>query len=224
MDDDTYYAVSPLFAGSESEEESSRKDFVSKYPTLPRTIKDFLSAPETAEKILEISQSLGLSPEKTALFSRIVRRIVAGELFLGKAPDACQKELGLDRAASALALNQILNELLPPIIEEVKTVQRESFISPAPKLQPRPAMPPPPMLSARPTAPAASAPSPQPAPVPIPKSPASSSMPPPPPPVKSAEPPKRQISNLGYLLGEEPASQPGGVNPGNVLNLRDQQK
>lgn len=216
MEDSDYYIFSPYFAGLESEDVSSRNNFLASFINLSENIRKFLTSADTAQKVLQLIDATGLSDESGEALSLIVRQIVTGGLFIGKAPEVIEKKLELDRKSATEIMNRVLNELLAPVIEEVKDIQRERFVSPAPKLQPRPTMPQPPVIPTRPVAPASPAPSPL-------RPPAPSSMPPPPPPVKSAEPPRKQVANLGYLLGEESSPSPG-VNPGNVLNLRDQQK
>jgi hypothetical protein len=200
-----YTLFSPYFAEQDTEDPATRASFLSAFDQLPQRIREFLTATETTEKVLSLGKNLGLDELDTETLSRIVRRLASGELFLGKAPEECQTELGIEKDAATKLLTRLLNEIFPPVIEDLKAVQRDTFISPVPKLK-------------TPSAPRTAALiQPRRAPAPLPPSP----MPSPPPPKPAAPSVPRQIANLGYLLQDK---RPAPDNPGNVLDLRNQPK
>lgn len=118
-----YLQFSPYFAQQDVEKTDDRIKFLKSFDALSQTIKDLLTSLETAEKIINTGKTFGLDDYDTEAVSFVIRKITAGEIFVGDGADfiANEAELPLERAKNLLSL--IIREIFAPALEDIKKIQ-----------------------------------------------------------------------------------------------------
>src|SRR3989344_1746736 len=90
-----YVQFSPYFAQQDIEKGEERNAFFKTLDKLPPKIKDILVSMDTAEKIINIGKAFGLDEFDTEAFSFSIRKIAAGEIFIGDGTEFIAGEGGL---------------------------------------------------------------------------------------------------------------------------------
>lgn len=121
-----YLQFSPYFAQQDIEKEE-RAEFLKLFNGLPQPVKNLLTSLDTAEKIINIGKTFGLDEFDTEALSFAIRKIVAGEVFIGNGVELIAHETSLPSERAKNLLGLLVNEVLAPAIEDVKKVQAEKF-------------------------------------------------------------------------------------------------
>lgn len=96
--------------------------------SLPESIQGILIDYSTAEFIEDkLGQNFGFSPEQKAEFTRILRDILLTDIFWGDFPSLISSKLGVDANTANQIVKMLTDELLAPVIEDIKAMQRTKF-------------------------------------------------------------------------------------------------
>ena len=122
-----YLQFSPYFAQQDIEKTDDRIKFLKSFDNLPQPIKDLLTSLDTTEKIINTGKTFGLDNYDTEAVSFVVRKIAAGDTFVGEGASliSTETELPLEKAKNLLSL--VVREILSPALEDVKKIQTIKF-------------------------------------------------------------------------------------------------
>lgn len=122
-----YLQFSPYFAQQDIEKNEERAEFLKLFNSLPQTVKNLLTSLDAAEKIINIGKTFGLDEFDTEALSFAIRKIIAGEVFIGNGIELIANETGLPSERAKNLLSLIANEVLAPALEDVKKIQAAKF-------------------------------------------------------------------------------------------------
>ena len=122
ISDEQYLQFSPFFAREDIEKEEDRLKFLGLLSTLPQAVRDLLASENTTEKILNISGDFELDEFDTEALSLVVRKLATGEVSIVQGTELVTREVGLPEEKANELLNLIINEILTPVIGNVKRV------------------------------------------------------------------------------------------------------
>jgi len=126
--DEQYFRASPYFAQLDQESGQFRVSYFEQLDTtLPKPLRTFLLAPETAEQIVQVATSFGLHENQMGALARIVRQIVTGHLFIKDLPAALIKNLVLEKEGATAITAEIIKTLFASVLDDIKRVQQERF-------------------------------------------------------------------------------------------------
>lgn len=122
-----YLQFSPYFAQQDIEKEEGRLRFFKSFDILPQTIKSSITSMDTAEKIMNMGKTFGLDEFDTEALSFAIRKVTAGEVFIGDGVDLIANEAGLPRERAKNLLGLMVNEVLVLALEDIKKIQAAKF-------------------------------------------------------------------------------------------------
>lgn len=125
-----YLDYSPYFAQVDIEAPSSRTEFLELINRASPSVKNFIAAMETAEKIFNMGASFMLDEYDTEAVAYVIRQITVGEIPVAKAIDALVREIKVSSDTAREILESCLRDVLTPIIEDVKKIQTLRFQNP----------------------------------------------------------------------------------------------
>ncbi|MBI2062575.1 MAG: hypothetical protein HYT64_02715 [Candidatus Yanofskybacteria bacterium] len=118
-----YY--SPFRVDAKNASEISWESFLQKVNTISVSIKNVLTDANTVEFIITLAEDFELTDNQSANISRIIRDTLVGDLFINDLTVTISQKLILDQDTAKQIRDKIVNNLLAPIIEEVKKLQTE---------------------------------------------------------------------------------------------------
>lgn len=122
-----YLQFSPYFAQQDIEKNEERAEFLKLFNGLPQTVKNLLVSLDVAEKVVNIGKTFGLDEFDTEGLSFAIRKIVAGEVFIGNGVEFIANETGLPNERAKNVLGLIVKEVLSPALEDIKKIQAAKF-------------------------------------------------------------------------------------------------
>lgn len=122
-----YTQFSPYFAQQDIEKEEERLNFFRSFDVLPQTVKNLITSMDTAEKITNIGTTFGFDEFDTEGLAFAIRKIAAGEIFVGDSVDFIANEIELPRERAEILVSLIVNEVLTPAIDDIKKIQAAKF-------------------------------------------------------------------------------------------------
>lgn len=118
---------SPYFALQDVETADERLGFLKVFDGLPQKIKELLISMDVTEQIMNTGTSFDLDESDIESVSFMVRKIAAGEIFIGDAEVFISDGLEITRERAKNLLGLIVNEVFAPSLEDIKKVQTEKF-------------------------------------------------------------------------------------------------
>jgi hypothetical protein len=131
-----YFILSPYFAREQDENEEAKSAFLNAFSELSDQLQDFLTAPETADKLEEVGDMFELRLAQTEIVSFLIREIVLGRLPLKDFPTAIERACKVDNQIAWQIANTLAASLLMPIKEDLVHVQKRSPTAPQTPSQP----------------------------------------------------------------------------------------
>ena len=122
-----YFAASPMYAGFGNLNGQERDKFINDLGQLSVELKNFFTAKETAESIFEIGRSNVLIDGQISRLAQLIRDLVLGNIFIKDFTSILTERLDIDEPTAFKLVNRITSELLKPVIEDIKRIQRNKF-------------------------------------------------------------------------------------------------
>lgn len=138
---DQYLQFSPYFAQEDIEKEGERLKFFKLFDTLPQNVRNLISSMDTAEKIMNIGATFGLDEFDTEAVSLVVRKIATRETPITDEAGLIANETGLSRERAQSLLNLIVDEILAPVMDDLKKIQSQITVQPKPVQSTKPVLP-----------------------------------------------------------------------------------
>jgi hypothetical protein len=111
------------FAANEKEQEA----FYSKIKTLPSGVVDVLFGLDTADIIKKICTAASLNTQQSAELSRLIRKILIADIYIGDMAAQISSSLGIDQNTALEIARAITSQLFAPVIEDIKKLQLQKF-------------------------------------------------------------------------------------------------
>lgn len=112
-----------------AENESEGENFYSYVKTLPVGIINILFGVDTPDILEKISASYGLSPIQSASLSRLIRKVLIGEIYIRDFPAQISSALNMEQSRAKELGDTVATELFQPELEDIKKVQMLKFPS-----------------------------------------------------------------------------------------------
>jgi hypothetical protein len=111
------------FSANEEEQEA----FYSKVKTLPSRVIDILFGLDTADIIKKICTAANLNTQQSAELSRLIRKVLIADIYIGDMPAQISLKLGVDQNTALEIARTIVSQLFAPAIEDIKKLQLQKF-------------------------------------------------------------------------------------------------
>ncbi|MBI2674369.1 MAG: hypothetical protein HYX22_01360 [Candidatus Yanofskybacteria bacterium] len=109
------------------EKSEERARFLKLFNDSPQMVKNLLTSLDTAEKIINTGKTFELDEFDTEALSFAVRKIAAGEVFIGGGVELIAHGVGLPSERAKNLLGLIVNEVFAPALEDIKKIQTAKF-------------------------------------------------------------------------------------------------
>jgi len=119
--DDLYFA----------QHEEEQNQFYQQLKTLPGSIAGVLFGMETAAVIEKISQEKKLNQKQSEEFSRLIRKILTAEVYLGNIVQELKNKLSVTEETAKELANDLISQLFDESLEDIKKLHVEKFGRPA---------------------------------------------------------------------------------------------
>src|SRR3989344_2387947 len=119
--DDLYFA----------QHEEEQNQFYQQLKTLPGSIPGVLFGMETATIIEKISQEKKLNQRQSEEFSRLIRKILTAEVYLGNIVQELKNKLSVTEETAKELANDLISQLFDESLEDIKKLHVEKFGRPA---------------------------------------------------------------------------------------------
>ena len=119
--DDLYFA----------QHEEEQNQFYQQLKTLPGSIAGVLFGMETAAMIEKISQEKKLNQKQSEEFSRLIRKILTAEVYLGNIVQELKNKLSVTEETAKELANDLISQLFDESLEDIKKLHVEKFGRPA---------------------------------------------------------------------------------------------
>ena len=119
--DDLYFA----------QHEEEQNQFYQQLKTLPGSIAGVLFGMETAAMIEKISQEKKLNQKQSEEFSRLIRKILIAEVYLGNIVQELKNKLSVTEETAKELANDLISQLFDESLEDIKKLHVEKFGRPA---------------------------------------------------------------------------------------------
>ena len=119
--DDLYFA----------QHEEEQNQFYQQLKTLPGSIAGVLFGMETAAMIEKISQEKKLNQKQSEEFSRLIRKILTAEVYLGNIVQELKNKLSVTEETVKELANDLISQLFDESLEDIKKLHVEKFGHPA---------------------------------------------------------------------------------------------
>ncbi len=116
--------VDDFYFAQHNDEQDKFNDVASK---LPLTIQAILFSEETPKIIAGIYSQFNLSEEQSASLSRLIRKVLVAEVYIGNMIREIQTRLQVPETTARSLANAMAQQLFAPAINEIKAVQSAKF-------------------------------------------------------------------------------------------------
>ena len=120
--------VDDLYFAQHKEEQNQ---FYQQLKTLPGSIAGVLFGMETAAMIEKISQEKKLNQKQSEEFSRLIRKILTAEVYLGNIVQELKNKLSVTEETAKELANDLISQLFDESLEDIKKLHVEKFGRPA---------------------------------------------------------------------------------------------
>ena len=107
--------------------DEEREEFYTKALTLPGTILEILFNEENTARLKSLFESYQLKPKQSEELSRLIRKILVAEIYLGDIVAEITKRLEIDQEKAKGVANSLIGELFTPALEDIKKLHVEKF-------------------------------------------------------------------------------------------------
>ncbi len=104
-----------------------REEFYTKALTLPGNILGILFNTETSTKMRGVSELFQLNPRQSEELSRLIRKILVAEVYLGNIVSEITSRLTIGPDIAKEIASRLITELFAPALEEIKKMHMEKF-------------------------------------------------------------------------------------------------
>lgn len=115
-----------------SQHEAEQNQFYAKIRTIPEAVSNILFGVDTPEIIEKICRDYQLNDERSKELSRLIRKVLVVELYLGNIVSEIAKQLSTEQNLAKEIANRLVAELFAPALEDIKRLHMEKF-APSPK-------------------------------------------------------------------------------------------
>lgn len=120
-----YY--SPFRVDAKNSSETSWESFLQKVNNISISTKNILTAEDTVEFVITLAEDFELTDEQSVNLSRIIRDILIGDLVINDLTITIGQKLMLDQDTAKQIGDTIINNLLAPVVEDIKSLQTQRF-------------------------------------------------------------------------------------------------
>lgn len=107
--------------------ESEQNELYAKIKAVPESVSVILFWEDTPEMIEKICQSFQLNDKQSGDLSRLIRKILVAETYLGDIVSEITNKLPVGQNIAKDIANKVINDLFAPALEDIKKLHIEKF-------------------------------------------------------------------------------------------------
>ncbi|MEX1064078.1 MAG: hypothetical protein WD898_03660 [Candidatus Paceibacterota bacterium] len=110
-----------------AENEDEQERFYSIVKTLPDLVLDVLFGLDTPKILEGIARNFGLQPEQSAILSRLVRKVLIGDFYIGDFPSKISSGLDVDQDKAREIAKATASDLFIDAVADIKRIHLQKF-------------------------------------------------------------------------------------------------